>query len=80
MTSIALKENNVPTPKTIIAFSEESALNAIEEIGYPCVMKPVIGSWARLLAKVNDRNAAEALIEHKKHWEITFTQFFTFRN
>ncbi|MEK6973372.1 MAG: lysine biosynthesis protein LysX [archaeon] len=66
LTSIALKENNVPTPKTIIAFSEESALNAIEEIGYPCVMKPVIGSWARLLAKVNDRNAAEALIEHKK--------------
>jgi [lysine-biosynthesis-protein LysW]--L-2-aminoadipate ligase len=29
------------------------------------VIKPVIGSWGRLLAKVNDRDAAEALLEHK---------------
>jgi [lysine-biosynthesis-protein LysW]--L-2-aminoadipate ligase len=50
-----------------VAFTPESALRAIEEIGYPAVMKPVVGSWGRLLAKINDRDAAEALLEHKEH-------------
>jgi [lysine-biosynthesis-protein LysW]--L-2-aminoadipate ligase len=35
-------------------------------MGYPVVLKPVTGSWGRLLAKVNDRDAAEAVLEHKK--------------
>ncbi len=48
-----------------MAFEEGSALAAVEEIGYPCVLKPVVGSWGRLLAKVDDRAAAEAFIEHK---------------
>jgi [lysine-biosynthesis-protein LysW]---L-2-aminoadipate ligase len=48
-----------------VAFTEESALKAIEEMGYPVVLKPAVGSWGRLLAKVNDRDSAEALLEHK---------------
>jgi [lysine-biosynthesis-protein LysW]--L-2-aminoadipate ligase len=55
----------VPVPRTRIAFTPESALEAIEELGYPVVLKPAIGSWGRLLSKVNDRDAAEALLEHK---------------
>ena len=57
--------HEVPSPRTIIAFTPESALEAIEELGYPVVLKPAVGSWGRLLAKVNDRDAAEALLEHK---------------
>jgi [lysine-biosynthesis-protein LysW]---L-2-aminoadipate ligase len=64
-TSTELERAAVPTPRTIIAFTPESALEACEEIGYPLVMKPAIGSWGRLLARVNDRDAAEALLEHK---------------
>ncbi|HNX97246.1 MAG TPA: RimK family alpha-L-glutamate ligase, partial [Candidatus Aminicenantes bacterium] len=52
-------------PAVRVAFTEESALRAIEEMGYPVVLKPAVGSWGRLLAKVNDRDAAEALLEHK---------------
>jgi [lysine-biosynthesis-protein LysW]--L-2-aminoadipate ligase len=55
----------VPTPRTILAFTPESAIEAIEELGYPVVLKPAVGSWGRLLARVNDRDAAEALLEHK---------------
>lgn len=65
LTSLALKINNVPQPEIRIAFTEESALQAIEEMGYPVVLKPAVGSWGRLLAKVNDRDSAEALLEHK---------------
>jgi [lysine-biosynthesis-protein LysW]--L-2-aminoadipate ligase len=50
----------------MIAFTPESALQAIERIGYPVVLKPAIGSWGRLLAKISDREAAEALLEHKE--------------
>jgi [lysine-biosynthesis-protein LysW]--L-2-aminoadipate ligase len=49
----------------VIAFTPESALEAIEEMGYPVVLKPAVGSWGRLLARANDRDAAEALLEHK---------------
>jgi [lysine-biosynthesis-protein LysW]--L-2-aminoadipate ligase len=65
LTTAALMRHQVPSPRTIIAFTPESALEAIEELGYPVVLKPAVGSWGRLLAKVNDRDAAEALLEHK---------------
>ena len=65
LTSIALQEHGVPQPEVRVAFTPESALQAIEEMGYPVVLKPAVGSWGRLLAKVNDRDAAEALLEHK---------------
>jgi len=65
-TTQALVQAGVPTPLTRMAFTPESALRAIEELGYPVVLKPAIGSWGRLIAKVNDREAAEALLEHKE--------------
>ena len=65
LTTTALALNSVPSPRTILAFTPDSALEAIDQIGYPVVMKPAVGSWGRLLAKVNDRDAAEALLEHK---------------
>lgn len=64
-TSLALAAAGVPTPSVQIAFTPEAALTAIEEMGYPVVLKPAVGSWGRLLAKVNDREAAEAILEHK---------------
>lgn len=64
-TTLALARAGVPSPRTQIAFSPESALTAIEQMGYPVVLKPAVGSWGRLLAKVNDREAAEAILEHK---------------
>ena len=63
--SLALEAAGVPTPATNVAFTTESALEAIESFGYPCVLKPVIGSWGRLMAKVDSRSAAEAILEHK---------------
>lgn len=65
LTSIALKDFGVPQPEVRVAFTEESALQAIEEMGYPVVLKPAVGSWGRLISKVNDRDAAESILEHK---------------
>ncbi|TXG86657.1 MAG: lysine biosynthesis protein LysX [Thermomicrobiales bacterium] len=63
--SLALGAAGVPTPRTLLAFSIESALEACEMLGYPAVLKPVTGSWGRLLAKVNGPQQAKALLEQK---------------
>jgi [lysine-biosynthesis-protein LysW]--L-2-aminoadipate ligase len=66
LTTNALIAHDVPTPRCYVAYTPESALEAIDRLGYPVVLKPAVGSWGRLLAKVNDRHAAEALLEHKQ--------------
>ncbi|OQY37182.1 MAG: lysine biosynthesis protein LysX [Anaerolineaceae bacterium 4572_5.2] len=65
-TTSALIRKGVPVPACKVAFTPESALQAIEEMGYPVVLKPAVGSWGRLLSKINDREAAEAILEHKQ--------------
>ncbi len=66
LTTLALARAGIPQPGSRAAFTPESGLDAIEQIGYPAVLKPVTGSWGRLLARVNDRDAAEALLEHRQ--------------
>ena len=76
ITSQILAQNGIPTPKVHMAFDEESALSAIEAMGYPCVLKPVVGSWGRLLAKVENRHMAESLIEHKATLGVNHQVFY----
>ena len=64
LTSAALERVGVPQPRTLVAFTPEAALRAFDTLGYPAVLKPVVGSWGRLVSRVNDRDAAEALLEH----------------
>ena len=66
LTTSALFRCGVPSPRTLVAFTPESALQAIESLGYPVVLKPAVGSWGRMLSKINDREAAEAILEHKE--------------
>lgn len=66
LTTLALLRANVPMPRTMLAFAEQTAIRGIEELGYPVVLKPITGSWGRLLARINDRDAAEAVIEHQE--------------
>ena len=65
-TNARLHAAGVPTPRTGVAFDGEAALELIESIGYPVVLKPTVGSWGRMVSKLNDRDAAEAVIEHKE--------------
>ncbi len=65
-TSAALQAAGVPQPEVRVAFTPEAALKAMDEMGYPVVLKPVVGSWGRLVSKVNDRDSAEALLEHRE--------------
>ena len=61
--TLLLKKKGIPTPETHFAFSSESALETLDEAGYPKVIKPVVGSWGRGVMPVRDRDAADAIIE-----------------
>jgi [lysine-biosynthesis-protein LysW]---L-2-aminoadipate ligase len=66
LTTLALTHAGVPQPTVRAAFDPDSTIQAIADVGYPAVLKPVTGSWGRLLAKVNDQESAEAIIEHRQ--------------
>ncbi len=79
--SMVLEAAGIPSPRTFVAYSEESALKACEALGYPAVLKPVTGSWGRLIAKVNGPDQARAIISQKSehgsfHHEIYYIQEF----
>jgi len=65
-THMLLKKIGVPTPYATVAFSKESALQALEKQGYPKVIKPTVGSWGRMISKLNDKDAAEGIIENRE--------------
>jgi len=65
LASLRLQEAGIPTPKTVVALSPEAAMSAIERVGYPAVLKPAVGSWGRLMAKVDNPEDAEQILEHK---------------
>ncbi|HEV2128510.1 MAG TPA: lysine biosynthesis protein LysX [Thermomicrobiales bacterium] len=79
--SMVLEAAGIPSPKTYVAYSANSAIEACEALGYPAVLKPVTGSWGRLLAKVNGPEQARAIIAQKAehgsfHHEIFYVQEF----
>ncbi len=61
--TLLLKKNNIPTPKTYFSFSSESAAENLEKVGYPLVIKPVIGSWGRGVMPIKDKDTMDAVLE-----------------
>jgi len=75
-TTLALIEADVPVPKTLVAFTKEGALKALDEMGFPAVIKPVVGSWGRLIALIKDRDSAQAIIESREHIHNALLQIY----
>jgi [lysine-biosynthesis-protein LysW]--L-2-aminoadipate ligase len=65
-TNAALAAAGVPAPRTGVAFTAEAVLELCERFGYPVVLKPVVGSWGRMVSRLSDRDAVEAVLEHKE--------------
>jgi len=65
-THMLLKKSGVPTPFATVTFSRESALETLEKQGYPKIIKPTVGSWGRMVSKLNDSDSAEGIIESRE--------------
>jgi [lysine-biosynthesis-protein LysW]--L-2-aminoadipate ligase len=66
LTSLELARAGVPTPRTYVALTPETARQAAEKLGFPLVMKPTTGSWARMVHKINDSDALDAALESRE--------------
>ena len=81
--SLALSRAGVPTPRTFLAFTEESAKKSLRELGYPGVIKPVLGSWGRLSALIKDEDFATAILEDREYmypmYQVYYLQEFVKR-
>lgn len=71
-----LQNAQIPVPKTIVVFSKNEAIKQAKKIGYPLVAKPIIGSWGRLLAKIDNENTLETILEHKEALNSPYHSFF----
>lgn len=79
ITSLILKKNNVPTPKTTFAFSTESARECMIKLGYPLVVKPIIGSWGRGIYQIKDQSMAEMMLESRQDNDNSFSRIYYFQ-
>jgi [lysine-biosynthesis-protein LysW]---L-2-aminoadipate ligase len=81
--SLALVKARVPTPKTHLAFSEDGVYSSLEKLGYPAVIKPVVGSWGRLSALLKDKDFAKAIVEDREYmyplYQVYYLQEFVKR-
>lgn len=74
--TLELIKAGVPVPKTYMAFTPETALKALQELGYPAVLKPTIGSWGRLIAILKDAESAESIIEDREYMFPIYQQYY----
>jgi [lysine-biosynthesis-protein LysW]--L-2-aminoadipate ligase len=66
LTSLELAKRGIPTPRTYVSFSDDSAVEFMDRHGYPMVVKPIVGSWGRMVAKVDDRDDASIIVEFRR--------------
>jgi len=75
-THMELAKSGIAIPKAFCAFSNQSAMDILNKNGYPKVIKPVVGSWGRMVALLKDKEAAEAVIEDREHMYPLYHVFY----
>ena len=75
-THMLLQKAGIPTPEATMAFSKESAMESLEKNGFPRIIKPTVGSWGRMVSKLNDRDSAEGIIESRESMHPSYQMYF----
>ena len=65
-THMLLKKAGIETPNATVAFSKDAAMKMFDECGFPKIIKPTVGSWGRMVSKINDMDSADGIIEGKE--------------
>ena len=82
LTSMILKKNHIPTPKSYFSFNSDSAFNFISTIDLeqnPLVFKPVIGSWGRGVFPVRNKEIGKIIVEMRQESTSPFSSIFYFQ-
>ena len=75
-TTLTLSKAGVPVPETMAAFTMDGVFKALNDLGYPAVLKPVVGSWGRLMAILKDKETTQAIIELREKINNALLQIY----
>ena len=65
-THMLLRKAGVGVPRATVSFSRDAALGAAGRLGYPCVIKPTVGSWGRMISRLSGAEAASGILEMRE--------------
>lgn len=83
LTSMILKKNNIPTPRSFFSFDPDTAINAINENDFthnPLVFKPVIGSWGRGVFPIRNKEIGKIVVEMRQESSSPFSNIYYFQD
>lgn len=67
LTTLLFEKYKIPNPRTFAGFTAHSVLNSVEKyLKYPMVTKPILGSWGRMVAKIESYNQLSSIVESKE--------------
>ncbi|MFX1500914.1 MAG: RimK family alpha-L-glutamate ligase [Promethearchaeota archaeon] len=72
LTSIFLEKYQIPTPKTMICEDPNNALQAFDELGGDCILKPLYGSKGIGITRLNNKAFAENVIYSLNQLNLVF--------
>ncbi|NON63087.1 lysine biosynthesis protein LysX [Acidianus sp. RZ1] len=76
VTMSLLSRHKIPIPKTAVAFSKEKALEVAGKIGYPTIIKPVEGSWGRMVAKADNDDYLRSYMEYQDYTTLPLRNIY----
>ncbi|MEM4636146.1 MAG: RimK family alpha-L-glutamate ligase, partial [Nitrososphaerota archaeon] len=59
-------------PRTAISFTRESCLEVAEKIGFPLVIKPIYGSWGRMISRALDKDSMLEILEFREYMQSPY--------
>src|SRR5919106_6177410 len=75
-TSLILAKSKIPSPKTYFTFSAESFKELTNKLGFPLVLKPLVGSWGRGVFPIRNEETVNIIMEMREENDSAFSRIY----
>jgi [lysine-biosynthesis-protein LysW]--L-2-aminoadipate ligase len=75
-TSLLLAKYKIPSPTTYFTFSAESFKELTHKLGFPLVLKPLIGSWGRGVFPIRNEETANIILEMREENDSALSRIY----
>ncbi|BBG24579.1 Alpha-aminoadipate--LysW ligase LysX [Sulfuracidifex tepidarius] len=75
-TTFILSRADIKTPRTAVSMEKDMALSSASTLGYPVVIKPIEGSWGRMIAKAQDEDSLRSFMEYQEFTSMYYRSIY----
>ena len=75
-TSLILAKSEIPSPKTYFTFSAESFKELTNKLGFPLVLKPLVGSWGRGVFPIRNEETVNIIMEMREENDSALSRIY----